>query len=93
MSDTDTEVVTPGRDAALSRIKKRRDFLAHLVTFVVLNAGLWILWALTGAGYPWPAWVTIGWGVGLVLNGWDVYLRRPITEADIEREVRRQQGG
>ena len=28
-------------------------------------------------------------GIGLVLNGWDVYLRRPITNADVEREITR----
>ncbi len=84
---------THARKAALDRIRKRRDFGAHLVTYVVVNAALWTLWAVTGAGYPWPAWVTGGWGIGLVLNAWDVYVRRPITEADVDRELRRVGSG
>jgi hypothetical protein len=45
----------------------------------------------TGAGYFWPAWVLFGWGVGSLLNGWDVYFRRPVTERDIEQEMKRLQ--
>ena len=32
----------------------------------------------------------LGWGVGLAFNAWDVFFRRPITEADILQEVDRQ---
>ena len=42
--------------------------------------------------YFWPAWVLLGWGVGLVLNVWDVYFRRPVTERDIDREMDRMRG-
>jgi 2TM domain len=78
------------REQARKRLQKRRDFTAHLVTYVVVNSMLIGIWAITGAGYFWPAWVLLGWGVGLVLNAWDVFFRRPITEADIERELHRQ---
>jgi fatty acid desaturase len=78
------------RAAARKRLQKRRDFGAHLVAYVVINAMLIGIWAVTGAGYFWPAWVLFGWGVGLVLNAWDVYFRRPVTEADIDREIERQ---
>jgi 2TM domain-containing protein len=77
------------RQAALVRLKKRRDFQNHLAAFVVINAAVWLIWAATGAGYPWPAWLTGFWGIGLVLNAWDVYLRRPITDADVDQEIRR----
>lgn len=49
------------------------------------------IWALSGGGHFWPAWVMLGWGVGVVMNAWDVFFRRPITDADIEREMRRSQ--
>ena len=45
-----------------------------------------------GTRDPWPAWVTGGWGIGLVLNFWDVYMRAPITDADVDREMARLQG-
>jgi hypothetical protein len=77
------------RADAIREIKKRRDFGAHVVSYVVVNVALWALWAVTGAGYPWPAWISGGWGIGLVMNAWDVYMRRPITDADIRRQVER----
>lgn len=87
---TDPEVL---RDQALRRLKKRRDFHAHAFAYVVVNIVLWAIWltiAVTSdSWYPWPLWVTLGWGLGLTFNAWDVYLRRPITEADIQAEVDR----
>jgi hypothetical protein len=78
--------------SARKRLEKRRDFTAHAITYVLVNAALVAIWAITGAGYFWPAWVLLGWGVGLALNAWDVFFRRPITESEIEREVARVQG-
>jgi len=60
-----------------------------VVAYVVFNGFLVAIWAFTGRGYFWPAWVIGGWGVGLVLHAWDAFLRRPITEADIDAEVQR----
>ena len=77
------------RKEALRRIKKRRDFASHLFVFVVVNGGFWAVWALTGGSDPWPAWITGIWGIGIVLNAWEVYGRRPITEAEIRHEVDR----
>jgi 2TM domain-containing protein len=79
------------RKQARQRVQKRRDLSAHLVTYVVVNLMLVGIWAISGGGYFWPAWVLLGWGVGLVLNIWDVYFRRPVTEADVEREMQRGQ--
>jgi hypothetical protein len=77
------------REEAIKRIKAKRDFQLHLVVFVLVNALVWIIWAATGAGFPWPIFVTLGWGVGIVANWWTVYGAggRPITEDEIRREM------
>ena len=67
---------------ARKRLEKRRDFSAHLVTYVVVNAMLIAVWAFTGGGYFWPAWILGFWGIGLVLNAWDVFWRRPVTPSE-----------
>jgi len=77
------------RAEAIARLKKQRDFQSHFIVYVVVNAAFWGLWITTDGGYPWPAWISGLWGIGLILNGWDVYLRMPITEADIDREIGR----
>lgn len=89
MTPTDDEEL---RKQARKQLEKRRDFATHAVAYVVINLVLVGIWALTGAGYFWPAWVILGWGVGLVLNARDVYFRRPITEHDVDREVQRRKG-
>ena len=81
------------REQALRSLKKRRDFHTHLFVYLTFNAVVWAIWALTGASsdglFPWPLWVTLGWGVAVVFNAYDVYLRRPITESEVEHEVER----
>jgi hypothetical protein len=37
----------------------------------------------TGAGYFWPAWIIGLWGLGLVLHAWDLFVRRPVSEATL----------
>jgi uncharacterized ion transporter superfamily protein YfcC len=74
---------------ARKRVTDRRDFGSHVVVYVVVNAFLILVWAVTGAGYFWPAWVLGGWGIGLVLHAWEVFVRRQVSDADVEAELRR----
>ena len=78
------------RDLAFKRVKEKRDFQGHVVAYVVVNLFLWGVWAMTsGIGsYPWPVWVTLGWGIGVAMNGWSV-TRRPITAEDVDEEMHR----
>jgi hypothetical protein len=34
--------------------------------------------------------IMVGWGIGVVMNAWDVYWRPEITENDIRHEVERE---
>lgn len=83
------------RQIARKRIEDRRGFVPHLIIYVLINAGLIIIWAVTSQGFFWPGFVLGFWGVGLVMHAWSAFVSRPITEADVEREVRRlqQRGG
>lgn len=38
-----------------------------VVPFLVVNLVLIAVWAATGAGYFWPIWPLLGWGLGLML--------------------------
>ena len=89
----DTAVATPmsaARAEARKRLQAKREFGSNLVAYVVINTFLVVVWALTGAGYFWPAWVLAGWGVGLLLHAWETFVRQPITEAEIDQEMRRR---
>jgi Domain of unknown function (DUF1707)/2TM domain len=34
-------------------------------TYLAVMALLWLIWLVTGAGYPWPIWPMLGWGMGV----------------------------
>jgi len=77
------------RKLAVSRLKKKRDFRTHVVIYVIVNAMLVGIWAVTGAGFFWPIFPILGWGIGVGANAWDVYGRKPITEDEVQRETER----
>ena len=87
--DNETSVeVQNERELARKRVQARRDFSAHVVTYVVVNAFLILIWAVTGAGYFWPIWVIGGWGVGLALHAWDTFLRPARHRGGPQRRAR-----
>jgi len=48
--------------------RKRVEFRSHLIVYCITNAAFWVIWFLTGSGYPWPIWPLVGWGIGLVFH-------------------------
>ena len=81
---TDQQLPAGGQDLrerAMTRLKQKRDFGAHLFVYLVVNGFLIGIWAFTGSGFF--------WGIGLVLNAWDVYGRKPVSEDRIRREMER----
>ncbi|HEY1285016.1 MAG TPA: 2TM domain-containing protein [Solirubrobacterales bacterium] len=79
------------REQAITRLKKKRDFRGHVFIYVAVNALLVVIWAVTGAGFFWPVFPILGWGVGVAANAYDVYGRHPISEEEIRRETERLQ--
>lgn len=45
---------------------KKVGFGIHLMNYVFVISGLWLIWALTGMGHPWPIYPTLGWGIGIL---------------------------
>jgi hypothetical protein len=79
------------RDRAVTQLKKRRDFHGHILVYILFNTFLVVLWAVVGPhGFFWPGFPIVGWGIGVVMNAWDVYWRHGITEEDIYREIERE---
>ena len=58
------------------------------VVSLCVNLFLVGLWYLTSSGFFWPAIVMLGWGIGVVMNIWDVYSPEA-SEADVEKEMNR----
>ncbi len=81
------------REQAVDRLKKKRDFRGHVLIYVLVNAFLVAIWAITNpGGFFWPVFIIGGWGIGVVMNAWDVFWRKDISEQDIRREEGRMAG-
>ena len=78
------------RAAALKRLKAKQGFKIHAAIYLLVNALLLVIWATTtGERYFWPGWPMLGWGLAVAIHGWSTYLRKPISEDDIRREMER----
>ena len=86
---------------ARRRVALKKGFFIHLLVFVLVNAGLFVLWEGAewglGDGAGWgrhhrvggffPLW---GWGLGLAIHGIVVLLRlqgEGVTQRMVEREI------
>jgi hypothetical protein len=76
------------REAAVKRLKEKRDFWSHVAVYVLVNALLVVVWAVTSGSLAnfWPMWPILGWGIALGLHAWDVF-RKPISEEAIRKEM------
>jgi len=92
--DADREVAVNDaerREAAIARLKEKRDFWTHAIVYLLINGLLVVIWAVTsGGGYFWPVWPIAGWAIGLLIHAWETF-RPPISEAAIQREI--EKGG
>jgi hypothetical protein len=87
------------RALAVRRLKTKRDFRTHLVSYLLVNgglAGIWFVTALTtGVWFPWFVFPMLGWGIGLGFHAWAAYGPPPNvpTQDQIQREMNRIQRG
>lgn len=56
------------REKAEKRVKQKTRLLQSIGTYIVVNGFLVVVWALSGAGYPWFLWVMAGMGIGLAFQ-------------------------
>ncbi len=69
--------------------RRRGEFRTHLAVYVLVNAMLIVIWAVTSAGSFWPIFPMLGWGVGLALHAWEAYVRTEPSEDQTQREIDR----
>jgi hypothetical protein len=82
------------RDEELWRLaKKRAGFQRSLASYFVINAFFWIIWWFTtdNRGFsghtPWPAWVMLAWGIGLVFQYLSAYggSKQTLTDKEYDK--------
>ena len=75
MRDATSDVMETDRhleELARKRVEARNGFVIHVALYALVNAGLVVIWLVTGRGYPWFIWPLFGWGIGVLAHvlGW-----------------------
>jgi glucan phosphoethanolaminetransferase (alkaline phosphatase superfamily) len=64
----------------------QRAFQIHATVWFAVNAFLFLIWLITGAGFPWFLIPAAGWGIGLAAHATSAYTH-PISPADDDLEL------
>lgn len=90
------EISNEQKDPKLWAIaRKRAGFKRDFAMYIIVNIFLWLIWLLTdaknGKWVPWPLWVTMGWGFGILFQYMDAYRYPKENAAEREYEKLKQQ--
>ena len=79
-----------GRAQAVRRLWAKRGFKIHLAAFAIASLAMVLIWATASGGdYFWPIWPIAGWSTGLAVHAWFTFGEWSLSEAEIQREMRR----
>ena len=75
-------------EQASQKVRERKRFYRDLTTYLIVNAVLVVIWALTGRGYPWFLWPLGIWGVFVLGHGLRIFVFGDGSDRqEIEKEV------
>ena len=86
MNENDNENMTWEEQRALEYVRDVKGFYSHLMTFVLVTAGLFIINFMFTPGYIWAWWSLFGWGIGIVSHALSVFEVFTFFDADWERK-------
>jgi hypothetical protein len=61
-----------------------RAFQIHAAVWFAVNAFLFVIWLITGAGHPWFLYPALGWGIGLAVHATATFSSPPVDDDELE---------
>lgn len=61
-------------EKAKKRVKEVKDFYSHLLSYAVMNLVLLIINLITSPGSLWFYWVTVFWGIGVLIHASNTFV-------------------
>lgn len=58
--------ITEDEKQAIEYVKSIKEFYSHLVTYLLVITGLFVINYFTSPNYWWAVWPALGWGIGIV---------------------------
>ena len=81
---------------ARKRVEEKKGFYTQFAIYLAINTMLVIIWAVTGAGFPWFVFPLGGWGIGILFHFLGVFVfSRPSgwERREVEKEAERLRKG
>ena len=72
------------------RIARQREVWLHAMIWGAANLLLFVVWLVTGAGFPWFVFPLFGWLIGVVAHGATAYVLRTPDDVIYSREAARR---
>lgn len=73
---------------AFRRVKAKREFYSHLIIYIVINIVLAVINYITG-GFPWVLFVILGWGIGVLSHGIQLYVMLNSDKDAVYKEMQK----
>ena len=75
-------------EEASKKVREKKRFYRDLTTYLIVNAVLVVIWALSGRGYPWFLWPLGIWGAFVLGHGLRIFVFGEKSDHEaIEKEV------
>ncbi|MCU0356532.1 MAG: 2TM domain-containing protein [Cyclobacteriaceae bacterium] len=79
---------------ARKRVKKKKKFYSHLISYLVIGTFLTFINWYTRPGHWWVQWVWLGWGIGIFFHGISLFKNNVLfgekwEEDEIRKEMER----
>ncbi len=77
-------------EKARKRVEEIKGFYVHLLVYITVNAGLFLINLVSSPGNWWFYWPLLGWGVGLLAHGVAVFGLRGFLGSEWEERKIKQ---
>lgn len=71
---------------AKKKVEELRGFYVHVLIYIVVNIGLFLMNLIQTPGAWWFYWATIGWGIGLAAHAVSVFTHYGVFGKDWEEK-------
>lgn len=78
--------ITEDEKQAIEYVKSIKEFYSHLVTYLLVITGLFVINYFTSPDYWWAVWPALGWGIGIVSHALSAFEILNIFGPDWERK-------
>jgi len=60
-------------EKVIEYVRDIKGFYSHLITYILVICGLFVMNFIISPGYIWAKWAAFGWGIGIISHGLSVF--------------------